>query len=544
MSDDGWGSLYPGDVTAEIPDAFDGAEAFDDSRPPKRESSAAERVQRGPNQATELVQLARARYEVIRGDDGKLYATARTLPGVAFGLHGKGGLRSQLAAAYYDEKSRAAGGGALQDALAVLEGDAMRAPERSVHLRTGRHRGALIIDRATPHGHAIRITAAGWSLVDQSPILFRRSAVSMQMPIPEAGGDLSALRNVLNLDDASFRLVIAFALAAFIPDIAHPILALIGQQGTAKTTAARIVLNLIDPSAGSLQSQPRTAEEWAVAAFNVYGIGLDNVSVLPAWLQDALCKAVTGDAFVRRELYSDDTVTVLRYRRPIALTTIEPGALQGDVADRLLPVELQPIDARHRRTEADVMKAVETAGPQTLGALLDLLAKVLRELPNVKLEEKPRMADFAEVLAALDAATGWTTLHDYMAAADSAARDVVDGDSFASAVVEHLRRVGYWEGRCIDLLHALENDLPDDRRPRDWPRTAKAVQQKLVRTTQPLASSGVVVTRDHARSNRGAIYRLELRTERILCDVCHTPLDPTLAASGERTHPTCDPGEQ
>lgn len=533
-----WDDIYPVDETpdeSKVPLVYEPKEY--DEIPAKVERSAAERAKVGPNQATELVQLARAQYSVVRGDDSKIYAVAHALPGIAFGLRGTGGLRQKLAAAYYDEKGRAASGSALQDALAVLEGDALQASTSRVFLRVGSHASGIIVDRATPSGHIVRITPKGWDLLEKSPILFRRTAVSNPMPPPEKGGHLDRFRELLNVDERRFRLVVAFVVAAFMPDIAHPILALTGQQGTAKTTAARMILSFIDPSPASLQSQPRSPEDWAVAAHNFYGVGLDNVSRLAPWLQDALCKAVTGDAFIKRELYSDDSVSVLHFRRPIALTTIDPGALQGDVADRLLLIELQPINASARRTEADVQAAIEEHRAGILGVLFTLLAKVLRVLPTVKLDEMPRMADFATVLAALDQVTGWSTLTDYLATTIIAAHDVLDGDSFATAVVALVTAKGRWEGTCLQLLGMLG----DDKTPRDWPATPRAVSARLMRLTPSLAAAdGIVVERRKERSNHGAIY--VIRNDRARrCTSCGDELSAALELANVSSHPDCEP---
>jgi hypothetical protein len=51
---------------------------------------------------------------------------------------------------------------------------------------------------------------------------------------------------------------------------------------------------------------------------------LDNISGIPDWLSDALCRAVTGDGMVRRRLYENDDLTVLAFRRVVALTSIDP----------------------------------------------------------------------------------------------------------------------------------------------------------------------------------------------------------------------------
>jgi hypothetical protein len=48
-----------------------------------------------------------------------------------------------------------------------------------------------------------------------------------------------------------------------------------------------------------------------------------------------------------------------------------------------------------RRDEAQFWREFEEARPRILGALLDAAAAGLRNLPNIKLAQPPRMADFA-----------------------------------------------------------------------------------------------------------------------------------------------------
>lgn len=71
-------------------------------------------------------------------------------------------------------------------------------------------------------------------------------------------------------------------------------------------------------------------------------VGLDNLSHIPRWLTDAMCRAVTGDGLVKRTRYSDADVTVLNYRRVLVVNGIDVGAVRGDLAARMIPIELQP----------------------------------------------------------------------------------------------------------------------------------------------------------------------------------------------------------
>jgi len=300
--------------------ALDLLEASGPGHPPER---------RAGSLSTELVALAREQCHVIRGSDAQTYAVVKTNPGIAIPLRGsRDGLRQQLAAAYFDQRGRAATAVALADMLNVVEGDALRADPVPVDLRVAARDGALYIDRATPKAAAIRVTPTGWDVTGNPPVIFRRTALSAPLPEPVRGGSLNPFRALLNVDDAGFRLLIGWLLAAYLPGIPHPILALLGQQGTAKTTALRLLLSLLDPSTAPVRTPPTDPAAWAVTAAHSWAVGLDNVSTLAPWLQDALCKAVTGDGIVRRALYSDNDVSVLAFRRVLALTSIDPGSLQ------------------------------------------------------------------------------------------------------------------------------------------------------------------------------------------------------------------------
>jgi hypothetical protein len=186
-------------------------------------------------------------------------------------------------------------------------------------------------------------------------------------------------------------------------------------------------------------------------------------------------------------------VSVIAFRRLLAMSSIDAGALRGDLADRLLPIELDRIDPRARRRESDLDAAVAAAAPALLGALLDLLAAMLDRLPDVRSASLPRMADFAAVLAALDAATGWSTLDDYAATATDIAETVIDSDPVARAVREFVPAGGQWTGTAGELLDKITPEAP----PRGWPTTARAMSGAIRRITPALRTVGTTV--EHGR---------------------------------------------
>src|SRR5580658_7188361 len=71
------------------------------------------------------------------------------------------------------------------------------------------------------------------------------------------------------------------------------------------------------------------------------------------------------------------------------------GAARPDFLDRAVIVEFLDIKSEMRRDEAQFWREFEEARPRILGALLDSITAGLKNLPNVRLDQLPRMADFA-----------------------------------------------------------------------------------------------------------------------------------------------------
>ena len=216
---------------------------------------------------------------------------------------------------------------------------------------------------------------------------------------------------------------------------------------------------------------------------------IDNISSIPAWWSDAMCKAVTGDGWVRRTLYTNGDVSVLSFRRVIALTSIDAGALRGDLGERLVLVDLEPIAPDRRRPERELDKAYQAVRPAIMGALLDLLAGVLARLDSVVLPTLPRMADFARVLAAMDATIGTNSLSLYADQGKRIAADVLDADPVGEAIVAWARTQGDWSGSAKSLLNSIRPDPAG----REGPKSGRGFAAQLKRLAPALTwMSGLV----------------------------------------------------
>ena len=378
---------------------------------------------------------------------------------------------------------------AVTDAVTALQAEAMDAEPERLALRVVGTTQRSIVDLGRTDGKSVVIERGAWQVVDRSPIIFRRTPLIGCQSIPVTVGSLTDLREVLNVTDAQWPLVVAWLVSAFITDISHPILLLGAEQGSGKTTAARMLLRLIDPSPAELRSVPKSAQDWAVAASGSYAFAIDNISVIPDWWSDALCKAVTGDGWVGRTLYTNSDISVLSFRRVIAMTSIDPGVLKGDLGDRLLLIDLAPISETSRRSEAEIEALFEKARPGILGALFTMVARVFDVLPRITLGSLPRMADFARVLAAVDAVLGTQGLDEYLGQRARIAGEIVEEDGVGEAMVHRFRSGDEWHGTASQLLREL---VPRGDS-RDWPRSPTGLGRRLRRIAPALRTVGIQI---------------------------------------------------
>ena len=273
-----------------------------------------------------------------------------------------------------------------------------------------------------------------------------------------------------------------------------------------------MLVQLLDPSPAPLRSQPKDLENWAMTVLGSWAVCIDNVSSISPWFSDALCKVVTGDGMIRRMLYSDRELTVLAFKRCVILTSIDTGLLRGDLADRLLRIELERIEDSKRISERELEMAFIAARPRILAGLMDAVAATLEQLPHVKLDRLPRMADFARVAAALDRAcphlTGGNAFALFEAHRGHMADDVIESEPFAVAVVQYVKAERKWSGSASQLREELIAALGDGPIPRKWPGEGRGVTAKLKRLGPDLRRMGIIHT-PPARTDKTRTHTLE-----------------------------------
>ena len=410
------------------------------------------------------------------------------------------GFREWLQHRFYKQHGGAPNNEALQSAEGTLKAKArFDGPACEVYRRVGAANHSLYLDLCNPAWQAIEVDSKGWRMVDRPPVRFTRSRTARELPAPESGGGIGDLRQFLNLDEEDFTLAVAWLLAAFCDKGPYPVLVLTGEQGAAKSTCARMLRALVDPSEAPLRSVPRNEHDLFIATRSAHVIALDNLSGVPAWLSDALCRLSTGGGYAARELYSDDEEVVISAERPLILNGIDEVVARGDLADRAIFLTLSAIPDANRRPEAELWARFDEARPRILGALLDALVEGLRRHPDVKLDRLPRMADFATWAVACEGAIfeAGAFMQAYTGNRADAVESVIDASPVASAIRDLMQDRVEWTGTATELLTELERKAGDSvTKGKEWPANGQALTRRLNRVKSALRPAGIEVERD------------------------------------------------
>jgi hypothetical protein len=473
------------DVLAELERLLENTRAAQPDNQ-QRDNAASRLVALAMDGAAELWHAGETGFASVRNGD---HIEHMPLRGRAF--------RHWLARRYFLHTRRAAGDQALRDAVATIEGIALfDGPEHKTAVRVAEHDGAIFLDLCDADWRAVRVTAAGWEIVTSPPVRFIRSAGMLPLPAPERGGTVQELRRFVNVaSDEDWALLLGFLVCAMRPNGPYPVLVLTGEQGSAKSTACRLVRALVDPNEAPLRAEPRDTRDLAIMASNSWLMALDNVSSLPRWLSDALCRLSTGGGFSTRALWTDDEERLFSAQRPVLLNGISDFVTNGDLADRAITILLPRIEEAARRTERELWSEFNAARPRLLGALLDAVSCALRRLPETRLPCLPRMAD-AVIWAtaaepALDLADG-AFLAAYSGARESAAEAVLEA-SLIAPYLAALAAAGGWTGTASALLARLEELAGDAARRPGWPKRPHNLSSELRRLAPELRRAGVAV---------------------------------------------------
>ena len=359
------------------------------------------------------------------------------------------------------------------------------------------------IDLMDEHFQTVVITASGVWVRNTAINFFARPAEALALPVPvlDITAEIGLLRSYINVNGVAFYLLVAYITFTIVsPKIdrsKYVFLVLRGAQGTGKTFASKVIKNLIDPSSIDAQTLPNAARDLGIMLQACHLALVDNVRDLSPQMSDLLCMASTGGVTVQRKLYTDEELKSLKLHGAILFNGIHPFMGQSDFSDRTVCIELAPIGSEVRRSDSELLHALEADQPRILGALYKLIQQVLKVLPDVRADVPTRMVEFCRWLAAVEQVMQLerSSLQNAYKATlvDSQLESLMD-NPLAAVLLQFAEKQEIWSGTPTELYQELSNTASfSHQRSRAWPSSAASMSKRLHGLQGPLLSQGVEI---------------------------------------------------
>lgn len=414
----------------------------------------------------------------------------------------------------YRERGKTIGAQALQDAVNTLAAMArFDGEEVQIGLRVGGDRRRVVIDLGDPAWRAVEVTADGWRILEHPDLRFRRPKTSKPLPEPVRGGSLSELRQFVNVTDESWPLVLGWLVASLSPTGPYPMLWLLGEHGTAKSTSAGFLRDLVDPVLGARRPMPGKERDLMISASKCWILLFDNLTKVSEEQSNALSRLATGGGFATRMLYTDSEEVVFDVTRPVIVTGIQVRGVREDLQDRAITLELPVIAKGGRRREQEMEREFEAARPRLFGALLDAVACAIQRQDEVEPDGTVRMADAATWMTAAEPALGLpdgTIVAAFLSHQNATATSQLDADPTARLLTAHLLTHGNFEGTHSALLEALQAaaQTPTDRD--ELPRSAAKLSARLKEIAPVLRARGIEMHTPKRGASGTRLVRVEM----------------------------------
>ena len=403
-----------------------------------------------------------------------------------------------LSRLYYKKVQKTIGVDSVKQVIMALSGEAIFGNPDPIPLsvRVAENGNSFWYDLTNSKWQAIKTTAEGWSVESEQPRQFKRYKHQMAQVIPNPDGDVRKILKYINLK-SHITLFLCWLISCFIPKIPHPMPAVHGEKGAAKSTFCSLLKMLIDPSALATMTLQNDARSLAVNFQQHWFMPYDNVSYISEDTSDIICRGITGGGIQQRKLYTDADSYIFTFLRCFAVNGINNVVTRPDLLDRSILIELERVPEAERRELTDLLSEFETDRPYILGGIFNTLSKAMSIHPNVKLNKLPRMADFARWGYAIGEALGGEGdkfLSEYSENRDNQNMEAINANPVAFLIMEFMKCQSSWQGLVSGLLIELINIAPKhgiDPRSKSFPKQPNLLSRRLKDVKSNLEAVGI-----------------------------------------------------
>lgn len=353
------------------------------------------------NEGNRLVEFLEPLVKPIAGIDGQQYVAFKERPHIAKSHDGTNSAAMQeICSRSMLETNRWPSGTAKAVAADYLQAECLKSPALEVQMRADYRNGSIYLDTAWPSGQVIQVSPSAVNILDTCDSVFTRSGVTAGLPnYVDEPIKLTSLLKYVRISEDGLPVLLACLINSLMTNLPQPVVLIHGPAAAGKTTALRLLLDLVDPST-QMPGGTLTGDERVLRALSKVRrtFVFDNVSYVKGDVSDVLAKITTGSEMISRALFQNSTPDVIELRRPVFINGIMSGFARSDLASRSVSFLLSPIKPAARLASSQLLQGWEEDKPKLFSELLRLASYVLSKLPTEpQVESRYRNPEFVQI---------------------------------------------------------------------------------------------------------------------------------------------------
>lgn len=380
--------------------------------------------------------------------------------------------------------------------------------------------GCIYYDLINEKWECIKIMPNKWEIINikDAPVLFDRYSHQKEQIIPEKynSKDAKLLLDYVNLepDSEEALLLLVYIASCFIADIPHPVLFLIGERGSAKSSLSRIIHRIVDPTVTELVDLSNNKKELIQKISHDWLTIFDNVSKIGKETSNILCKTATGGTSSNRSLFTNDDDYLREFHSCVAInSTGLANKLADDLLDRSIIIEMERIKSHNRKTEEEMFNNFEEDFNKIFAGFIEAISVAIRIIDDLKFDGLPRMADFYKWGSAIAFGLGYEMDKFHKAYYNNTLKaqnaNYIDNILF-QVIQKFIEKEESWEGTATELLEEINYFRDNDEKILrqyennidDWPSSQNSISRRLNQMESALDNYGISLSRERTENKR------------------------------------------
>lgn len=380
-----------------------------------------------------------------------------------------------------------------------------------VFLRFGHHNHDNFIDMCNDKNEVVAISTTGWHITSSPPIYFRRFYTQRPLTRPTKNGNFLNITKYMNIEHEEDKILTLTTMCSFVfANVARPILGLVGDAGSAKSTTARIFRMLLDPVNPLENNIPFKINDFNLVIYNNALPIFDNIQNIDKKVSDMLCTMVTGSGQQSRLLFKDNELNTTSYKQGCIFTSLSMPTNAFDFNDRAVIIELCRLKGSARKSEEDLMAQFKEDMPSILGGMLDVLVEAKKLASKITLGWSHRLVGMFKIGAAVAEVLGFganryaEALKENIESHTTASKIQKQNEPVIDALQSLVAEKSTFSGSTTMLLKELSSISGGSFTQRNgWPSSPEKLGKALARVAASIEDRGILMNKK--TTNKGTV---------------------------------------